>query len=361
MSEFDSIQEVALEIKKKLDSSTTKKKIIALYAFNATGKTRLANMLDDVGDENYSFKALCYSAFFEDMFKWDNENYILTFNSSSWIMILIINQGLESNIINNFKNIVDSKIEPFFDFYQGRVTFNFASGDDRAETNVKISRGEESMLIWSIFYTILEAAIDTLNTEESNRTTEIFNNLQYIIIDDPVSSIDDTRIITMAVRLINSIRSCKNNSVKFLITTHHALFYNVLVNSFKDEKTSGVFEPLRLSKDNYKLQLTKQNDSPFSYHLSIKELIQNVIDDNSIEKYHFNLFRNLLEKTSNFLGYSNWRDCLPENNRKEFERTLNLYSHSKLSDLESRELPSEDKDLFRVTFTDFIKRFDWNN
>ena len=89
------------------------------------------------------------------------------------------------------------------------------------------------MLIWSVFYTVLETAIDALNTPEvDNRSTQAFNDLQYIIIDDPVSSIDDTKIITMAIKLIEAIKLYQGNTVKFLITTHHALFYNVLVNSF---------------------------------------------------------------------------------------------------------------------------------
>ncbi len=354
MSEFDSIEDVAVEIKKKLDSSTSKKKIMTLYAFNATGKTRLASIFNK--EDGYSMKTFCYSAFFEDMFRWDNENYVLIFNLNSWIVRLIIEQGLESKIIDNFKDITNSKIEPSFDFMRGEVIFSFVSGDDKAVSIIKISRSEESMLIWCIFYTILETVIETLNTKEEDRTTQIFNDLQYIVIDDPVSSIDDTKIITMAIKLVDKIKLCQKNTMKFLITTHHALFYNVIVNSFKKENG---FESFSLMKDNYILKLSKQDDSPFSYHLSIKQLIQDAINNNNIEKYHFNLFRNLLEKTSNFLGYNNWHDCLSGDSKQEFVRILNLYSHSKLSDLESKDLPGEDKELFRVTFHNFIEHFKW--
>lgn len=53
MVEFASIEELAKELKKKLDltpeqtseQATIKKKIVALYAFNGTGKTRLSNLL----------------------------------------------------------------------------------------------------------------------------------------------------------------------------------------------------------------------------------------------------------------------------------------------------------------------------
>ena len=389
MAEFDSIEALAEEMKTKLDAATTKKKVIAVYAFNATGKTRLSNLLHSKGEnwevleiedweilvtengdpiaiQSGGIKTLCYNAFLEDMFTWDNENYILRFQPDSWIIKLVSEQGLEGAIIENFKDIYYShhtKIEPSFDFIKWEVTFKIASGDDNSATNIKISKGEESMLIWSVFYTVLEAAIDAMNTSESDRTTSAFNDLQYIIIDDPVSSIDDTKIITMAIKLIEAIKLYQGNTVKFLITTHHTLFYNVLVNSFvrMRKKSKCDFESYSLSKINQKFELKIQDDSPFSYHLSVKNTIQTAITNNTIEKYHFNLFRNLLEKTSIFLGKNNWSDCIEAGENKEkLKHCLQIYSHSKLSELESSELPIEDKELLKETFATFIQHFNWN-
>jgi hypothetical protein len=360
--EFKLIEDLAREIKNKFDASaTSKKKILALYAFNSTGKTRLTNIFTEINErseEDGGPKVLCYNALLEDLFGWDNEENILNFDLNSWVAKLIEEQGLENEIIDNFREIIHSKIEPLFDFEKGAVSFNFVSGDDSSETNIKISRGEESVFIWSIFYTIFKTAIESFNTDKSNRTTAYFNNLEYIVIDDPISSIDDTKIIAMALKLIETADSLKNNSLKFFITTHHALFYNVLVNSFSRNKKCN-FKSYNLFKNNQILKLSKQGDSPFAYHLSIKETIQKAIGSNSIERYHFNLFRNLLEKTSNFLGYNNWADCISENKRRDFIKLLNLYSHSRLSELESRELFNEDKILFQEVFDDFIKNFKW--
>jgi len=406
--EFPSIERLAWNIKNKLDTTTQKKRVIALYAFNATGKTRLSNLLsgtDANGEQteeetetpNEGIKTLCYNAFLEDMFTWDNENFILKFDPSYWIIKLVVDQGLETNIINNFKDITDSngfKLEPSFDFTNWEVTFKIASGDNMSASNIKISKGEESVFIWSVFYTILETAISELILIEENRSTDVFNNLEYIILDDPVSSIDDTRIISLAVRIANLIKNdhisdklddkkeelekqeftseyietsltefkSENYTelkLKFLITTHHALYYNVLVNSFKRDNNIN-FKSYSLSKDNQIFSLSDQGDSPFSYHLSVKELIQNAMDSDNLEKYHFNLFRNLLEKTSNFLWYNDRSECLSWNNKQEFIRLLNIYSHSRLSDLESRELSVQDKNIFQETFSDFIQNFNWH-
>lgn len=420
MEEFESIDDLAVSIKTKLDTATDKKKVIAVYAFNATWKTRLSNLLDWNNEdllleaENWEtlttennewieldaekLKTLCYNAFVEDIFKWDNENYILKFDVNSLIMKVVIEQWLETEIINNFKDIVNTdsfKLEPSFDFLNWEVIFQLASGDDESLTNIKISKGEESIFIWSVFYTILETAISELIIKKDNRSTKIFNDLEYIIIDDPVSSIDDTKIVTLAVKLVHLIKNdhisehleitrkeleeqefaegyinnrlidlrAENYSeikLKFLLTTHHALYYNVLVNSFRQEVRGWTFQSFSMSKNDNKYIFKKQWDSPFSYHLAVKKLIQNAIDSDSVEKYHFNLFRALLEKTSNFLGYKDFYDCITWDNKQESTRLLNHYSHNRLSDLESNELSNRDIQLFTQAFNQFIENFKYN-
>lgn len=406
MEEFNSLEEVARNIQNKLDAQTDKKRIIAIYAFNGIGKTRLSNQIGNSesdntqGDwENEWIKKISYNAFFEDIFTWDNENYILHFNKNHEIIKLVQDQWLETKIIDNFRDIMGEqsiKIEPTFDFDEWEVKFKIASGDDASADNIKISRGEESIFVWSVFYTILDFIISELTVIESDRSTDIFNNLEYIIIDDPVSSIDDTRIISLAVKINNLIRwdyhlnkrldkkrkeledwnfgpeyieqSLKEFKeeissklkLKFLITTHHALFFNVIVNSFKN--ADGInFKWFSLSKNSQIFKLKKQGESPFSYHLRVKDILQKAINDNAIEKYHFNLFRALLEKTSNFLGYDNWDDCVSWENRQAFVKLLNHYSHNRLSELEWRELPDDDKNLLVEAFESFITNFKWEN
>src|SRR3989344_2036154 len=138
MAEFDSIEVLAEKIKENLDSNTDKKKISILYAFNSIGKTRLSTAFSELAED----KVLCYNAFVEDLFKWDNENYILTLDPKSWIVELIKEQGIEKNISDNFSKIINSKIEPEFNLSKGEITFNIVSGYDGAKSNIKISKGE---------------------------------------------------------------------------------------------------------------------------------------------------------------------------------------------------------------------------
>ena len=359
MCEFDSIEAVAEKIKSSLNSISDKKKISVLYAFNGTGKTRLSNEFVKLNEENETtkIKVLCYNVFLEDLFKWDNEDYTLFFDSSSWESKLINDEGLDKKIINNFKNILNTKIEPEFNLDEGKIKFYLPS--DESKTNIKISRGEENIFIWSIFHTILETAIEELNINEENRSTDLFNDLEYIIIDDPVSSIDDTKIITQAIEIIHLIKSNDNNHLRFLVTTHHALFYNIFFNSFKrDGNYKDFFYLLSKNEINFKLEEQK-NDSPFGYHLLVKDEIQKAVDSGDAQKYHFNLFRGLLEKTANFLGYGNWYDCITGDKKQEFARIVNLYSHGKLLEMESKHIPDEHKNLFKEVFNDFISEFKW--
>ncbi len=83
------------------------------------------------------------------------------------------------------------------------VTFKIPGSDE--EPPIKISKGEESNFIWSVFYSFLELIIDELGSAEDDRD-ESFNGLKYIFIDDPVSSLDDNHLIELAVELAKLVK-----------------------------------------------------------------------------------------------------------------------------------------------------------
>nr|WP_298562973.1 AAA family ATPase [uncultured Phascolarctobacterium sp.] len=222
------------------------------------------------------------------------------------------------------------------------MTFSYERGNDEDNQHIKISKGEESCFIWSIFYSLLDQVVHVLNIpEENDRETNQFDKLEYVFIDDPVSSLDDNHLIELAVNLAQLIKQSESD-LKFVITTHNPLFYNVLHNEFKQ----GNFF---LKKDgDAQFDLVPQNnDSPFSYHLFLKLEIEKAIKSGQLKKYHFNFLRNILEKTSTFLGYSNWGEILPKTNdgtTKSYEsRIINISSHSKHSGEEISELTDDDK------------------
>ena len=358
MTIYSSLDDILIFIKSNLDTSKKPKKIkvSALYACNTSGKTRLSKLFK----EKYEEKVLCYNAFMEDLFNWNNEDVVLKIDKNSWICRLIKDEGLDLQIINNFKKLMNSKIEPSFNLEDGEITFkNFSIGN----RNIKVSRGEESLFIWSIFYTILCFAIGIIQEKEGDRSTQYFDDLKYVVIDDPVSSMDDTRIITIALELIEVINKMKNmdNKLKIFITTHHSLFFNILHSENISEWYKQNYILSKTENNEYSLE-TQSSDSPFAYHNVIFTELRKAIEKNNIQKYHFNLFRALLEKTANFLGYTKKWDCLLDNdeNKEKLVKLLNLYSHNSLSEIEAKQIQTEDITIFKNAFETFIRKFHWS-
>jgi hypothetical protein len=87
----------------------------------------------------------------------------------------------------------------------------------------------------------------------------------------------------------------------------------------------------------------------------LRDTIQKAIDNNEIAKYHFVLLRNLYEKTANFLGYSEWSDLLPDENREAYiSRVMNFYSHSSLSSEQIAEPTDPEKQIVKFLFNHLI-------
>lgn len=342
-------------INKDFSTNSDKIKIDLIYAFNGTGKTRISRLFN----EKLENKVLCFNSMFQDEFKWDNGNSFLIINSNSWILKFIKDQGLENAIEDNFKMFFGDSIVASLDLELGIINFS-AKTIDGFEDNIKISKAEESVFIWTIFYTFIDSMIYELNENKEDRSTDIFDDIDYIIIDDPVSSVDDVKILNIAVKLfelVERINKIPNKVLNILITTHHALFYNTIYNLF-NRVNYVKFKSIVFTKEKYNYFLESKGDSPFGYHLVLKNKILDAINSNSVEKIHFNMFRILLEKTSNYFGYKKYDECLPYSSYKqEIIKLINLYSHGSLPEFEYSELTDNEKDIFIKSFNDFISYY----
>ena len=257
---------------------------------------------------------------------------------------MLKDQGQEQNIITHFQHYTNDKLTPRFNEEYtikdsngkdivvptySEIRFSIERGDENEEKNIKISKGEESCLIWCVFYSLLEQVVETLNiAEPSDRETNQFDELKYVFIDDPVSSLDENHLIELAVNIAELIKSSQSD-LKFIITTHNPLFYNVLYNELGLKQ--GCL--LRKNEDGTFEFDEKEGDSNkcFSYHLFLKHTLEEAVNTNNIQRYHFTLLRNLYEKTANFLGYTKWSDLLPDDKQVYYSRVINFTSHSTLS------------------------------
>lgn len=349
------------EISRQLENND--KKVQLIYAFNGNGKTRLSRefkLLVDpkIDDESIdeglaSKKIIYYNAFTEDLFYWDNDlnNDIelkLKIHSNSFTEWVLTEQGQDQNVIGHFQNYTNRALTPRFSPDFTEVTFSLEQGDDSSFNNIKISKGEESSFIWSIFYSLLDQVINVLNVlEPIERETDKFNQLKYVFIDDPVTSLDDNHLIQLAVDLAQLIkRSDSASGLRFVITTHNPIFYNVLHNEINQK---NCFMLDKEEDGTFKLQV-KPGDSnqSFSYHLHLKKTIEEAIESNQVQRYHFTLLRNLYEKTASFLGYKKWSELLPDNKEAYYNRIIQFTSHSTLATESVAEPSPQEKQTVRL-------------
>ena len=354
---YNNICEVAEEIIFKAPN-----KNLFIFANNSIGKTSLSKCITDLKDIDEFF---CYNTFMEETFEWvndfDNDEFYLTINANDlFINEAVITNGLENRINEIFKSLIDAKIDSNFEIKNGKIDkvyFSIKKGDDSSISYIKISKGEESLFIWSVFCTIVEMALND-KLDENN-----FEKLNYIIIDDPISSLGEEKIVSVALcirDIIEQIARIRNNNVEIglLITTHSRLLYNVLFTGKNKE------DYLRLFKHNTEYELVKQNESPFGYHIEEINQLKIVFDNNEpVYKIHFNMFRNILEKTSSFLGYgTNWAKCLNDGieQKDKMIKLLNLYSHSRLFELDDKFILDDEKELFKLFFKTFLDDYKWS-
>ena len=376
------LKEIAQELK------DNNKKVQLIYAFNGNGKTRLSREFkalvspkieihqeetEDAGLENK--KILYYNAFTEDLFYWDNDlkedaKPKLKIHPNVFTKWIFEDQGQDQNVVKFFQHYTDDKLNPSFNSQYTtknndereitvnaftEVIFSYKRGNNSIANNIKVSKGEESCFIWSVFYALLEQVVSVLNVvEESDRETNQFDNLNYIFIDDPVTSLDDNHLIQMAVDLAEVIRKSESE-LKFIITTHNPIFYNVLYNEINKKKC---YMLERLEDGTFDLSEKKSDSNKnFSYHLHLKAILEEAVANDNIEKFHFTLLRNLYEKTASFLGFPRWSELLPENKEAYYNRIIQFTSHSTLANEIVAEPTPQEKQTVKLLLEHLINNY----
>ena len=349
--EFNSIREIAEYFKRLLEE----KKYIVLFAYNGTGKTRLSGEFKSLGQQlneetgEKTADTLYYNAFTEDLFYWDNDldndtERVLKFNKSS-------------RFFNGLKDLdMDNRIRPLLQRY---ADFDFSINYDDASINfyreesmqridnIKVSRGEENIFIWCFFLAIVQLVIDK---------SEAYEWVKYIYVDDPISSLDDNNVIAVASHLAALM---KEEGVKVIVSSHHTLFFNVLCNEIS--RAEQLF--LQKSKDNATYILKDTTKTPFFHHVALLKELKKASDTGTLYTYHFNILRNILEKTASFHGYAHFSSCIRKGdaeNEPVYTRIVNLLSHGNYSLFDPKEMVEENKEYFRNILNNFLEDYNFN-
>ncbi|MFG6685105.1 AAA family ATPase [Mariniflexile sp. HNIBRBA6329] len=325
---MSTVTEIAQELK------DTKENIILIYAFNATGKTRLSveykNLTKNPKDGQHI--GVYYNAFSEDLFVWDNDND----NGEQNIKLDIKPSTLNRLHGSITEEDVEKKLLPyrrkynfFFnpnkDFEKGYDSITFYRNDDTA-TPIKISRGEERIFVWCFFLALLEVE-GWADTQSA-----------HCFIDDPVSSLDDHNIYVTAYTVFDLIER-EFEKRKIIITSHHFGFLTILsdmlgkgekASKFRNRNNSKKYKEFILEGNSDNLSLIKTKNGVFLYHLRLIQILNQAAESKEVYTYHFSLLRQVLENIASFLGVGQFSYVLEQIGITDKERVafiVNALSH----------------------------------
>lgn len=339
------------------------KKCYLVFAHNGTGKTRLSCAFKDLGKKRVrdtdetTADTLYYNAFTEDLFTWNNDL------ESDTQRVLMLNK--DSRFFRGIKELeMDSRIREFLSIYADfdfRIDYDAwhvvfsrnvtVRGTTRREEYIKISRGEENIFIWCFFLAIAQLAIDK---------DPAYDWVKYVYVDDPISSLDDNNAIAVACHLAKLI---KESDMKMVVSTHHALFFNVMYNELRRDNTAKRF--LSKKGDTGRYITHDTGDTPFFHHVELLKQLKKVADSGKIFTYHFNVLRNILEKTAAFHGFNDFSACIKQDatdlDGAIHLRMTNLLSHGAYSIFEPVEMVEDNKKIFKEILSGFMETYKFND
>jgi len=363
-----------------------------VFAYNGTGKTRLSYDFAHYGrGEGAPQHTLYYNAYTEDLFTWDNDlenntDHHLLINQNSALI-----QGLAGS---NFSDALRKYLQVFTD-----IDFEFHYDEDSPEIpdyvsfskkvkqrqrvngvwtdyetdveNIKISRGEERLFVWCFFRCIIDNVLGG---------NDAYKNIEYIYIDDPMSSLDDNNVIAFAEQLYSVIRNQIKQEIdayragkegfrriKFVVSSHHALFFHTMLHGLSADRKLGRYY-LSRDKETDRLVLKSMSDStPFYYNVAMMSEIQRAIKTGRLYTYHFTVLRSVMEKIKEFFGHNDFGyilegityrgDVLQQDELAEFySRVVNVLTHQ--GSMFSPTLMNDDnKELATTLFNHLVKKY----
>lgn len=355
---FDTLDGLAGHLRHEIEE--TNKKVTLIFAHNGIGKTRLSMAFKELGktrDEGGAVTArdtLYFNAFTEDLFSWDNDlendrDRVLRMNTASAFFDGLAELEMENRIRPLLHRYCDFEFQ--IDYDAGTVLF-WRETEKDADSNdvpipIKTSRGEENIFIWCFFLAVAQLAIDG---------QEAYDWVNYLYVDDPVSSLDENNAIAVAAHLAQMLKG--QDRLKAVVSSHHAMFFNVLCNELS--RPWQFF----LSCDGADWQLRNTGQTPRFYHVAMLKDLHAAAHSGELYTYHFTILRSIMEKTATFHGFSHIGDVMKRDPDDEdgtlHFRYVQLLSHGSYSLFEPVEMIEENKQIFRKILEKFMNDYRFN-
>lgn len=334
-----------------------KENIVLLYAFNATGKTRLCVEFKNAtktaeGDHT----GIYYNAYSEDLFRWHNDEE----NDNKDIRLELVPSSLSRFHSYITEADVEEKLAPYLPSYRflfdqhenaevGIASIKFFKEGDE-EKQIKISRGEERIFVWCFFLALFEV-------EDWSKSQN-----DHIYIDDPVSSLDDHNIF-LTVESIFALIEANYLNKRVIISTHHvglfSILYDRLLKGEKSDRYKKLTSAAILTDRSGDLHLVNTKQDVFLYHLQLLQILE-AAQKEKLLRYHIVLLRQVLENIASFLGsgkVSIVLDRIKIPNVGEVMNMINSLSHQSPYQYRMKEIPSAEVTMFNEVFNKLMATY----
>ncbi len=333
-----------------------KEKVVLIYAFNGTGKTRLSVAYKDhtKADNAGNHSGVYYNAFSEDLFTWENEgDFRLNIHPSSLNQFHseLTEEAIRTKLIP-YGPKYDFRFKSFEDTEKGIESISFFPVKDGEiiDQPIKISRGEERIFVWCFFLALFD--LDAWAGEQA----------EHFFIDDPVSSLDDHNIFLTANTLFQLIEA-QFETRKIIITTHHFGLFSILADWLtkgeKSEKYKKSVKPFLLSLKTGVLTLENPKNDVFLYHLRLLQLLKDAKAE-ALYTFHFALLRQILENVASFLGCGRFAYVLEKigvDDPSHVANQINTLSHQKVYQYQPVKMTPDNEDLFVKVFDKLVDTY----
>lgn len=349
-----SITDVANQLK-NLDEN-----IVVIYAFNATGKTRLSVAYKDEtkNRDTGQHAGVYYNAFSEDLFAWDNDEE----NGGADIRLTIRQSSLNkfhSFLYENRATVLDKLA-----MYAPNYIFEFVTYDDleggiefirffASEANkppIKISRGEERIFVWCFFLALLE--VDGWANEQD----------AHIFIDDPVSSLDEHNIYVTAESIFQLVETHYLKK-RVIVTTHHIGLFSILADRLtkgsKADRYKNLTKLFVLARSGDALSLNTPSNSVFLFHLHVLQLLDEA-SRGELFMHHIVMLRQALENIASFMGRRNFGFTLNHIGVVDADNAayvINSISHKDVYYSQSNLMPPAIQTVFRDVLKKLLDKY----
>jgi hypothetical protein len=341
-------------------------RIVLIFGFNATGKTRLSVAFKDATkDAEGAHAGVYYNAYSEDLFVWDNDSENGEVNVQLDIRKSSLNRFHSSLSENDIRDKLirfrpDYRFEfiPYDNPEDGirSVLFFDEVSDPEDPNNIskvprKISRGEERIFVWCFFLALFD--VEGWADKQSS----------HFFIDDPVSSLDDHNIFITASTLFDLIEE-HHKERKFVITTHHFGFFSILSDWLKKGEKAAKFKDktrvCTLSLKKGEISLENFRNDVFLYHLRLLQVLEQAHAAGEVKAYHFALLRQVLENIASFLGVGQFSYVLKQigiDDVEEVAGIVNTLSHKKVYYFESDDVVPDNLETFEKVFNGLKEKY----